>query len=150
LIPPEEGEIREQIDRLERIFSVRQGGVRPFEVKKAIQAIMWENLGPVRNEEGMKKAVGELRSIQEKDLPNVALASRQKKYNRERMEAIEVGLMIKTASFVARAALSRNESRGSHYRTDFPVLDDKDWLRNTVLRKGANGEVDITYKQVSI
>ncbi|RPH78985.1 MAG: FAD-binding protein [Nitrospiraceae bacterium] len=150
LIPPEEGEIREQIDRLERIFSVRQGGVRPFEVKKAIQDIMWENLGPVRNEEGMKKAVAELRSIQEKDLPNVALASRQKKYNRERMEAIEVGLMIKTASFVARAALSRNESRGSHYRTDFPVLDDKDWLRNTVLRKGANGEVDITYKQVSI
>jgi fumarate reductase (CoM/CoB) subunit A len=150
LIPPEEGEIREQIDRLERIFSVRQGGVRPFEVKKAIQHIMWENLGPVRNEEGMKKAVAELRNIQEKDLPNVALASGHKKYNRERMEAIEVGLMIKTASFVARAALSRNESRGSHYRTDFPVLDDKDWLRNTVLRKGANGEVDITYKQVSI
>jgi fumarate reductase (CoM/CoB) subunit A len=150
LIPPEEGEIREQIDRLERMFSVRQEGVRPFEVKKAIQAIMWENLGPVRNEEGMKKAVAELRSIQEKDLPNVVLASGHKKYNRERMEAIEVGLMIKTASFVARAALSRNESRGSHYRTDFPVLDDKDWLRNTVLRKGANGEVDITYKQVSI
>jgi fumarate reductase (CoM/CoB) subunit A len=150
LIPPEEGEIREQIDRLERMFSVRQGGVRPFEVKKAIQHIMWENLGPVRNEQGMKTAVAELRSIQEKDLPDVVLASRQKKYNRERMEAIEVGLMIKTASFVARAALSRNESRGSHYRTDSPVLDDKDWLRNTVLRKGANGEVDITYKQVSI
>ena len=150
LIPPEEGEIREQIDRLERMFSVRQGGVRPFEVKKAVQDIMWENLGPVRNEEGMKKAVAELRSIQEKDLPNVVLASAHKKYNRERMEAIEVGLMIKTASFVARAALSRNESRGSHYRTDFPVLDDKDWLRNTVLGKGANGEVNITYKQVSI
>jgi fumarate reductase (CoM/CoB) subunit A len=150
LIPPEEGEIREQIDGLERMFRVRRGGVRPFEVKKAIQHTMWENLGPVRNEECIKKAVAELRNIQEKDLPNVALASRQKKYNRERMEAIEVGLMIKTAGFVALAALSRNESRGSHYRTDFPVLDDKNWLRNTVLRKGANGEVDISYKQVSI
>jgi succinate dehydrogenase/fumarate reductase flavoprotein subunit len=72
---------------------------------------MWENLGPVRNEEGMKKAVAELRSIQEKDLPNVALASRQKKYNRERMEAIEVGLMIKTLVRGTCSLVKKRKSR---------------------------------------
>ena len=150
LVPPQEAEIKEEINRLEGIFKASRRGARPFEVKRAIQNIMWDNLAPVRDEEGMKMALAGLKSIQENDLPNLSLGSSQNKYNRERMEAVEVGLMIKTAIFVTRAALSRKESRGSHYRTDFPALDDKQWIRNTVLRKGSNGEVDIRYKQVSI
>jgi fumarate reductase (CoM/CoB) subunit A len=150
LIPPEEGEIKRETDGLERIFTANQGGVRPFEVKRAIQDIMWDNLGPVRSADGMKKAVAELKSIQENDLPNMRVRSGQRRYNRERMEAIEVRMMIKTAHFVALSAVSRKESRGSHYRTDFPVLDDKQWLRNTVLRKDSNGELDISYKQVRV
>ena len=150
LVPPEEAEVKEEIDQLEGIFTLPRGGVRPFEAKRAIQNIMWDNFGPVRDKEGMIKALAGLKSIQENDLPYLTLESHQNKYNRERMEAVEVGLMIKTAILVACAALSRQESRGSHYRTDFPVLNDKQWLRNTVLRKGANGEVDISYKQVSI
>jgi fumarate reductase (CoM/CoB) subunit A len=150
LVPPEEAEVKEEIDRLEGIFAAPQGGFRPFEVKRAIQNIMWDNLGLVRDEKVMKNALTALRSIQKNDLPYLTLGSRQIRYNRERMEAVEVGLMIKTAILVARAALSRQESRGSHYRTDFPVLDDKQWLKNTVLRKGANGEVDISYKQVFV
>ena len=150
LVPPQEAEIEEEISRLESIFNASHGNARPFEVKKAIEDIMWTNLGPVRDAEGMQKAVAELKRIQENDLPNVGLASRQNRYNRERMEAVEVGLMIKTAAFVAHAAFARKESRGSHFRTDFPVSDNEQWLRNTVLRKGTNGEVDITYKQVSV
>jgi fumarate reductase (CoM/CoB) subunit A len=150
LVPPEEAEVKEEIDRLEGIFSASQGGVRPFEVKREIRNIMWSNLGPVRDGKGINKALADLKSIEENDLPQLILGSRQLIYNRERMEAVEVGLMIKTAILVASAALSRQESRGSHYRADFPVLDDKKWLRNTVLRKGADGEVDISYKQVSV
>jgi fumarate reductase (CoM/CoB) subunit A len=148
LVTPEEAEVKEEIDRKEGVFTAPQGGVRPFEIKRAIQNIMWDNLGPVRDEVMMKKALNGLRNIQQNDLPHLALGSRQIRYNRERMEAIEVGLMIKTAILVTSAALSRRESRGSHYRTDFPTLDDKQWLRNTVLRRCSNGEVDISYKQV--
>jgi fumarate reductase (CoM/CoB) subunit A len=149
LFQPDEKQVEEEIDRLEGICTSRPGGARPFEMKRAIENIMWDHLGPVRDEEGMKKAIGDLKNIEENELPGLALASGDRRYNRERMEAIEVGLMIKAATFVARAASARKESRGSHYRTDFPALDDKQWLRNTVMRKGANGELDITYNEVS-
>jgi fumarate reductase (CoM/CoB) subunit A len=150
LIPPRESAVQEAIDQLEEIFSRQQGGVRPYQIKQAVKNIMWDCFGPSRNEEGMKKGLAGLKHIQENDLPKLALGSRQTRYNRERMEAAEACLMIKTAILVATAALNRTESRGSHYRTDFPSSDDKHWLRNTVLRKSAKGEVDISYRQASI
>jgi succinate dehydrogenase/fumarate reductase flavoprotein subunit len=150
LIPPRKSEVQEAIDQLEEIFSRQKGGVRPYQIKQAIKNIMWDYFGPSRNEEGMKKGLAGLKHIQENNIPKLALGSRQAKYNREKMEAVEACLMIKTAILVATAALNRTESRGSHYRTDFPSSDDKHWLRNTVLRKSAEGEVDISYRQAGI
>jgi fumarate reductase (CoM/CoB) subunit A len=150
LIPLRESEVQEAIDQLEEIFTRQQGGVRPYKIKQAIKNIMWECFGPSRNEEGMKKGLAGLKHIQESDIPKLALGSHQARYNREKMEAVEACLMIKTSILVATAALHRTESRGSHYRTDFPSSDDKHWLKNTVLRKSAGGEVDISYRQTSI
>lgn len=149
LVPPAESAVQEAADRLEEIFSRTQGGIRPFEVKHAIQNIMWDSFGPSRDAEGMKKGLAGLRDIKEKDLPHLILGSRRMKYNREKMEAVEVHMMIKTAILLANAALSRAESRGSHYRTDFPMQDDKQWLKNIVLRKGPGGEVEIGYRQAA-
>lgn len=149
LVPPAESAIQEAVDRLEEIFSRPQGGIRPFEVKHAIQNIMWDSFGPSRDAEGMKKGLSGLMDIKEKDLPHLVVGSRRMKYNREKMEAVEVHMMIKTAILLANAALLREESRGSHYRTDFPLQDDKQWLRNIVLRKGPGGEVDIRYRQAA-
>ena len=146
LIPPVEAGVQEAADRLEAMFSRHQGGIRPFEVKRAIKNIMWDRFGPSREEEGMKKGLAGLRNIQEHDLPHLVLGSNQIRYNREKMEAIEVVLMLKTAILLGTAALLRAESRGSHYRTDFPLPDDKQWLKNIVLRKGARGETDISYR----
>jgi fumarate reductase (CoM/CoB) subunit A len=146
LLPPIEHEVQEISDQLEEIFSRRQG-VRPFEVKRAIGNIMWDHFGPSRDEEGMKKGLANLKNIQENDIPHLALASSDTRYNRERMEAAEVNLMIKNAILIAHAALSRRESRGSHYRSDFPLSDDKEWLRNIVLRKSVTGGLDISYRQ---
>jgi fumarate reductase (CoM/CoB) subunit A len=148
LLPPVESEVREIIDQLEELFSRRQG-VRPFEIKQAIRNTMWENFGPSRDEEGMKEGIAALKHIRENEIPHLALTSHETRYNRERMEAAEVDLMIKTASLVAHAALSRMESRGSHYRSDFPRQDDEQWLKNIVVRKSMTGEVDISYKQAS-
>ncbi len=147
LTPTLESEVQETIDQLEEIFSRQQGGVRPNKIKQAIKNIMWDCFGPSRNEEGMKKGLAGLKHIQENDVPKLALGSHQARYNREKMEVVEATLMIKTAILVAAAALCRRESRGSHYRTDFPSSDDKNWLRNTVLKKGSKGEVDISYRR---
>jgi fumarate reductase (CoM/CoB) subunit A len=146
LLPPAKSQVQEEIDQLEELFS-RSQGVRPFEIKRVIRNTMWDNFGPSRDAEGMKKGIAVLKHIRENEIPHLALASHQTRYNRERMEAVEADLMIKTASIVAHAALSRMESRGSHYRTDFPLQNDEQWLKNIVVRKGTTGEVDISYRQ---
>jgi succinate dehydrogenase/fumarate reductase flavoprotein subunit len=51
--------------------------------------------------------------------------------------------MIKTGLLVAHAALLRKESRGSHYRTDFTQRNDEEWLRNVVIRRNKDGDVDM-------
>jgi succinate dehydrogenase/fumarate reductase flavoprotein subunit len=150
LIPPNEVEVKLAIDKLEEKFSRNQEGVRPHVVKQEIKRIMWNCFGPCRNEEEMKKGLSDLKYIQENDIPNLTIGSQHKIYNREKMGVIEADLMIKTAILVATSALHRRESRGSHYRTDFPKSDDKNWLKNIILKKGKSEEVEIDYNDVSV
>jgi len=149
LIAPNATEVEDEIDQLERIFSQKpRGGIRPFELKQAIKDIMWDHLGPVRDEKGIASALDSLTTIYRNDLPTLTLGSYNVKYNRERVEAVEISLMVKTALLIAHAALARRESRGSHYRTDFPRSDDKEWLENVVLKKNKTGELDVSYKHL--
>ncbi|MFZ0611209.1 MAG: hypothetical protein WAM73_03130, partial [Desulfobacterales bacterium] len=53
------------------------------------------------------------------------------------------------SKLVCRAALERNESRGSHFRTDYPAEDNRKWLKNIVLRKSNTG-INIESKPVSL
>jgi fumarate reductase (CoM/CoB) subunit A len=141
-IPPDREAIDEEMGRLRGLF--RSGsGVRPFELKAAVQDIMWEGLGPVRDGTVIEAAIGSLRRIEKEHLAGMALGCNDRIYNRDRMEAIEVPFMIRTGLLVAHAALCREESRGSHYRTDFPKRDDKEWLKNVVVKRNKDGDVDI-------
>jgi fumarate reductase (CoM/CoB) subunit A len=149
LLTPKESEIRESIDQLRETFSGSRAGVRPFEVKQAIRKTFWDNFGPSRDETGMQKGLAELGKLQT-ELGNLAIEDHSLIYNREKMEAIEVSMMLKTGILVANAALSRKESRGAHYRVDFPSRDDAHWLKNIVLNKGPGGEVKISYRQAGV
>ena len=99
--------------------------MRPFEAKAAIQDVMWERLGPVRDGLGIETAITAFERIEREQMTGMVIGCKDRVYNRDRMEAIEVPLMVKTALLVARAAFERKESRGSHYRTDFPERNDR-------------------------
>ena len=143
LVSPDEEEIDGEIGRLESLFKTGNG-VRPFEVKAAIQDVVWEQLGPVRDGSGIETAITALERIEKEQIPRIVIGCKDRVYNRDRMEAIEVPLMLKTALLVAHAALERKESRGSHYRTDFPERNDRDWLRNVVVKRDDRGGVGIS------
>jgi succinate dehydrogenase/fumarate reductase flavoprotein subunit len=64
-------------------------------------------------------------------------------FNNELMEAIELSNMIESAEIITRAALLREESRGAHYREDYPETDNKNWLKNIAIRK-EGGKMKIT------
>ncbi len=149
LIAPKESEIQESVDQLRETFSRTRTGVRPFVIKQAIRKAFWDNFGPSRDEKGMQKGLAELEKLQT-ELGNLAIEDRSLIYNREKMEAIEVSLMLKTGILIANAALSRKESRGAHYRVDFPSRDDAHWLKNIVLSQGPGGEVKISYQQAGV
>jgi succinate dehydrogenase / fumarate reductase flavoprotein subunit len=65
------------------------------------------------------------------------------------VEAVEVPMMLDTAEVMLRAALFREESRGNHYREDFPHQDDENWLCHTLIQK-VEGELRIAKKEVEL
>jgi len=143
LVSPDKEEINAEIGRLERLFKAGSG-MRPFEAKAAIQDVMWKRLGPVRDGLGIETAITAFERIEREQMTGMVIGCKDRVYNRDRMEAIEVPLMVKTAHLVARAASERKESRGSHYRTDFPERNDEDWLRNIVIKKDGGGRLGIS------
>ena len=56
--------------------------------------------------------------------------------------------MVLNAEMRLRASLMRKESRGSHYRADYPYRDDKEWLAWTTIKKGENGEMVVDREEI--
>ncbi|HVF85743.1 MAG TPA: L-aspartate oxidase [Abditibacteriaceae bacterium] len=96
-----------------------------------VQELMWQYAGLVRNGEGLQSALNELNALSDKFLRPAPTR-----------EAIELANMIQTAQLVTRASLERRESRGAHFRTDFPNLDDEHWQHHILLRD-ENGTLKI-------
>ncbi|MFQ5710825.1 MAG: FAD-binding protein [Candidatus Geothermarchaeales archaeon] len=133
-VPLLEEEIVEEYDRVYGLLRRRVGGIRPSEVKGKIRDLMWDEGGLIRRRRGLRQALEELNNIRLNDLSRIFLSSDSMRFNREWVEALEVHSMLDVAEAVLRSALLRGESRGAHYREDFPERDDEKWLRHVVVR----------------
>ena len=132
---PDEEEIQSEIDRINNLQT--SGQYNPEDIKTEIRNIMWKYVAIVRDEEGLKQAQKELDAVEEKSLDmNV---QDYKEYNNNLVSALEVISMIKLAKLIVQSALLRKESRGAHYRIDYPDKNDAEYLKSFVLNK--NGEV---------
>ena len=99
------------------------GQYDPVSVRNELKAIVQAGLGPVRTAEGMERAVAQLNDLRPK------VASLAMTTPIQRLLALEMPGMWHSARSVAAAALKRKESRGVHYRTDYPT-ELEDWKRN--------------------
>jgi succinate dehydrogenase / fumarate reductase flavoprotein subunit len=70
-----------------------------------------------------------------------------RRYNTELLEAIELGFLLELAEVLVVSALARNESRGGHYREDYPTRDDANFMRHTMAYRNGD-EITIDYKPV--
>jgi succinate dehydrogenase/fumarate reductase flavoprotein subunit len=104
-------------------------GAHPEDVKKMVKQLMWTKAGLLRNESNLKAAVDELDKIRREVLPKLFART-----VRDLRDAFEVLNMVTVSEMIVRSALIRTETRGTHYRLDFPQIDDKNWLRNTTLK----------------
>lgn len=130
------------VEELERPLSFHGEGVRPYQIKQKLQKIVSGKLGPVRNGAELDEAIAALESLRWDTLPQMTVFDGDRRYNRERLDALEIPLMIETAMMIARSAACRTESRGSHYREDYPEKDPA-WVKNVVIRKDGNGTMAV-------
>jgi len=101
----------------------------PQKVKKLIKSVMWKYAGVVCTRERLEKALMELDRIQKENISKLFA-----KYPRDLREAIEALNMAIVGEMVARSALLREETRGNFTRKDYPYRDDKNWIKNTLIR----------------
>jgi len=138
--PPSRNDIKELF--LSSLSFIEESGkYRAWELKRKIQDAMWQGMGLIRNEEGIRSTLNEIQRIRQEDLPRLSVP-RIKGYNLDLIESLEVRNMLEVAEIAAHSALHRRESRGTHFRQDFPQMDNRRWLRHT-LAQIANGALHI-------
>jgi fumarate reductase (CoM/CoB) subunit A len=144
--PIKKSEAKKEYDRLNGFFLVRKHGVQPNEIKNELRKALTKYVGPIRNQDGLETAIEKIKLLKNEELPRLSVTD-IKEYNNDWIEAIEISNMLDVAEIVARCALIRRESRGTHFREDYPELDNKNWLKHTIA-KIENGELSLGIKPV--
>ena len=112
-------ELQREADRVAGLLAPGPGCIRPRLVKQRLKHVVHTGLGHRRDESGMRAAVASIVELRSEMLPRVR-ASTGQGFMYELQEALEVRAMLDLAEAVALSAIERTESRGHHWRTDFP------------------------------
>ncbi|HZF90855.1 succinate dehydrogenase flavoprotein subunit [Streptomyces sp.] len=138
------------VEQIERLRS-STGNERVAELRRELQETMDANVMVFRTEQTIKTAVEKIAELRER-YKNVAIQDKGKRFNTDLLEAIELGNLLDLAEVMAVSALARKESRGGHYREDYPNRDDVNFMRHTMAYRevGADGSetVRLDYKPV--
>ena len=111
-----EEQVNQEASRIEGL--IKKGSIKPQEFKNRIKNLMWEKVAIVRDEKTLNEALKELQEMQ-KELENLDVSDK-KQYNNNLMTALEVINMVEICILTVKSAILRRESRGAHYRSDFP------------------------------
>ncbi|MFF0422909.1 MULTISPECIES: succinate dehydrogenase flavoprotein subunit [unclassified Streptomyces] len=127
------------------------GSERVADLRRELQETMDANVMVFRTEQTIKTAVEKIAELRER-YENVSIQDKGKRFNTDLLEAIELGNLLELAEVMAVSALARKESRGGHYREDYPNRDDVNFMRHTMAYRevGEDGSetVRLDYKPV--
>jgi succinate dehydrogenase / fumarate reductase flavoprotein subunit len=126
----------------------QDGSENPITIWRELGDIMTEHVTVTRINKNLEKADAQIRALQER-YKRINLSDRTRWSNQTLNFARELENMIILARVVTVGALARNESRGAHYKPEFPDRDDAKWLKTT-RAKWVNNEVQLVYDPVDI
>ncbi len=109
----------------------KSGDENPYKLRKELNETMDKYVGVFRDESGLKVAIKKIKELKER-YRNVEIHDKSRSFNTNLVSTMETGFLIDLAEVVATAALLRTESRGAHYRIDYPKRDDVNWLKHTL------------------
>jgi succinate dehydrogenase/fumarate reductase flavoprotein subunit len=110
----------------------REKGVRPVHVRDRLKRLMWSKVGVFRTGVQLKEALGEIECLTG-DLAGQYLALKSRRHNHELVISLENRSLLLSARCTVASALARTESRGAHFRADYPEQDNRNWLRHVVV-----------------
>jgi succinate dehydrogenase/fumarate reductase flavoprotein subunit len=126
----------------------RDGGPAQSEVRTACRMLAHNKLGPIREARTLQEALAEYERIEREDVPAMRLDAKARSSDKVRGEEMESALSVRNLALLGRilatAALNRTESRGAHFRLDYPDTDDVHWRVVTRVQMGADGALEFS------
>jgi succinate dehydrogenase/fumarate reductase flavoprotein subunit len=120
------GPVQEYLDSLHG----NRGPNHPAEVKKALRKTAYFNLLTLKSQESLNGIINFVRSLKADIWPKCNVNSPG-----DLIEVLELQNLLTLAEIEAAVCLNRQESRGPHYRSDFPIQDDQHWLKSIIVKK---------------
>jgi succinate dehydrogenase / fumarate reductase flavoprotein subunit len=135
------------LDKIESLKG-RGKGEKIHALRDSLQKMMMDDCSVFRRQEGLSRALAGIRDLQE-SYKGIAVRDPGTRFNSDLMEAFELESLLGLAEAILVSAQARQESRGAHYREDFPERDDQDWLKHTLIQKTEQGP-RVFFKPVTI
>ncbi|MDR3032798.1 MAG: succinate dehydrogenase flavoprotein subunit [Kitasatospora sp.] len=120
-------------------------------IRQELQESMDANVSVYRTGKTLQQAVEDVAALKER-FKNVSIADKGSRYNTDLLEAVELGNLLDLAEVLVVSALAREESRGGHYREDFPTRDDVKFMQHTMayreVAEDGSTSIRLDYKPV--
>jgi succinate dehydrogenase / fumarate reductase flavoprotein subunit len=118
-------------------------------IREELKEVMTYQVGVYRCAEDMQQAQGKIESLRER-FRNVQVKDRGTNFNLNLLDALELSNMLEYSELIVDGGLARQESRGAHFRTDFPTRDDVNWMQHTMAFRTDDGGHELRYKPVRV
>jgi succinate dehydrogenase / fumarate reductase flavoprotein subunit len=118
-------------------------------IREELKEIMTYKVGVYRGAEDMQRAQTEIKGLRDR-FAKVQVKDRGTTFNLNLIDALELSNMLEYSELIVDGGLAREESRGAHFRTDFPTRDDVNWMRHTMAFRTDDGGHQLRYKPVTV
>jgi len=126
------------------------GNTNPSKIRKELQRVMQEHGNIFRNAELLEKGIEKLQILWEIVQNDMRISDRSLMWNNELLDALETDNLLRLALSTLTSAANRCESRGAHFREDFPKRDDEKFLAHSLVAVDADGKTSFSTRPVRL
>ena len=147
-LPPVPDAILQSETQRVKVLLINPGPERAWQIRDDLGKTMSLNLGIFRTKQSMQEAMDAIQALKLR-AQHMCIQDKGRIFNTDLIQALELQCLLEIADTIVVSALGREESRGAHYRGDFPARNDNGWLRHTLNHRHADGP-HLTYAPVTI
>ncbi len=147
-LPPVPDAILQSEAQRVKVLLSNPGPERAWQIRDDLGKTMSLNLGIFRTKQSMQEALDAIQALKLR-AQHMCIQDKGRIFNTDLIQALELQCLLEIADTIVVSALGREESRGAHYRGDFPARNDNGWLRHTLNHRHADGP-HLTYAPVTI